>query len=316
MTATASAPLRYSVVMLSYNQAAFIGEAVRALLAQECEPLEIILSDDCSTDETFDIIKTEAKGYGGPHKVFVRQNSHNMGLVAHINQLVELARGDVIVPAYGDDISLPNRLSELAAAFARDTPLLVHSDAVAIDAAGQETETRYRKADFYRTTDPLATATSMSLYLGASGAWHRELFAKYGPLQPSNVFDDHILGFRAALEGRISFIEKPLLKYREGVGLSFQLQDSEANADAASARRRKILSRQIATYRQRIEDARIFGLQDGHPVLKRLQSARREAEMRLSCHDGIGQMLRAHRETPLAALSAAGAEALRMLRRR
>lgn len=308
--------LTYSVVVLSYNQAPFVAEAVRGVLAQDCAALEIIISDDCSTDATFDIIRQTARDYAGPHRVTLRRNPENIGLVAHINLVTELSTGDVIVPAYGDDISLPSRVRELARAFEVGEPWLVHSDAIAIDETGAETRTRYRKADFYRTTDPLETATSMALYLGAAGAWHRRIFTKYGPLGHPALYDDHVLGFRAALEGGVAYLEKPLVKYREGVGLSHQLAKETRSSRENAARRRKILELSIATFEQRLTDAATFGLPGDHPVVRKLRRALQKARLRRACHDGIARMLLANARTPGAALSAACAEGLRLLRRR
>ncbi len=303
------------MVVLSYNQAPFIGDAVRGALAQECPPLEIIISDDCSTDGTFDVIQETVRDYDGPHRVTARRNAQNIGLVAHINAMFDVATGDVLIPAYGDDISMPNRAAEIMQAFDDNAPLLVHSDAMAIDIEGRETATNYRKADFFRTTDPLETATSMAVYLGASGAWHRSLFAKYGPITYPNIYDDHVFGFRAALEGRVSLIEKPLLKYREGIGLSHQLKQDQ-NTEAARDRRKKILNMRVAAYRQRHADGETFGLAADHPIMRKLAKATRKAELRAACYDGIGRMILGNLGHPMAALSAAGAEGLRILRGR
>ncbi|MFD1157104.1 glycosyltransferase [Roseovarius aestuarii] len=307
--------LRYSVVILSYNQEDYIGDAIRSVLTQECFPVEILVSDDCSTDGTFHAAQRAVEGYRGPHSLHMRRNPKNMGLIAHINQIVETATGDVIIPAYGDDISLPSRVAEIAKLFEARAPLLVHSDAIAIDENGNETRSHYRKADFYRTTDALQTATSMALYLGASGAWHRELFSKYGPIRHPNVYEDHILGFRAALENRVAFIDKPLLKYREGVGISHQL-NRERHREDAGTRRRKILDMMIATFSQRLADAATHGMSANHAVMKKLLRAKRKAELRRACYGGIGRMVAGNLSTPGAALSAAAAEGLRIIRRR
>ncbi len=309
-------PMRYSIVVLSYNQQAFVGDAVQAVLAQDCPPIEIIISDDCSTDGTFEIIEKTVADYTGPHQVQIRRNAQNMGLVAHINAMFDVASGDVIIPAYGDDISLPHRVSEIITAFETGGPLLVHSDAEAIDEAGNPTETSYRKADFFRTTDPLDVATSMALYLGASGGWHRALFAKYGPLNHPNIYDDHVFGFRAALEGRVALIEKPLLQYREGIGLSHRLKGAETSAEAAQTRRKKILLMMISTFRQRLDDAATFGLAEDHAITRKLRTALRKAELRLACYDGVARMILTNFSTPGVALAAACAEGLRILRRK
>jgi hypothetical protein len=50
-----------------------------------------------------------AAHYHGPHKVVLNCNDSNLGLVGHLNRVVGLASGRLIVGAAGDDISLPER---------------------------------------------------------------------------------------------------------------------------------------------------------------------------------------------------------------
>jgi glycosyltransferase involved in cell wall biosynthesis len=101
--------------LFAYNQENFIREAVEGALAQTYSPLEIILSDDCSSDDTYNIIQKMAREYKGPHKVVVRQSSQNQGLVNHIAAVIDLSDSEIIVMAAGDDVSLPNRAGALAA---------------------------------------------------------------------------------------------------------------------------------------------------------------------------------------------------------
>ncbi|PIQ50430.1 MAG: hypothetical protein COW02_20075 [Comamonadaceae bacterium CG12_big_fil_rev_8_21_14_0_65_59_15] len=98
--------------LFAYNQEKFISEAVTAALNQKYARLEIILSDDCSTDSTFEIIKSLASKYTGPHKIRKNRNSVNLGLAKHFSEIMEWAQGEIIVVAAGDDISLPERTSK------------------------------------------------------------------------------------------------------------------------------------------------------------------------------------------------------------
>src|SRR5258708_29983030 len=93
----------------AYNQEPFIRQAVLGAFAQTYSPLQIILSDDCSSDRTFDIMAEMAAAYRGPHEVVLNRNPKNVGLVAHINRVVQLTRGELLVVSAGDDISLPHR---------------------------------------------------------------------------------------------------------------------------------------------------------------------------------------------------------------
>ena len=52
--------------------------------SQTYEPLEIILSDDCSSDRTFEIIEEMAREYQGPHLVKERRGERNVGVIDHV----------------------------------------------------------------------------------------------------------------------------------------------------------------------------------------------------------------------------------------
>ena len=100
--------------LVAYNQERYIREAVEGALAQTYEPLEVILSDDCSTDRTFALMEQLAQDYVGPHRIVLNRNATNLGLCGHVNRVFSLATADVVVLAAGDDVSLPNRVSDTA----------------------------------------------------------------------------------------------------------------------------------------------------------------------------------------------------------
>jgi cellulose synthase/poly-beta-1,6-N-acetylglucosamine synthase-like glycosyltransferase len=58
-----------TLFVYAFNHEKFIREAVEGAFAQTYNPLEIILSDDCSTDRTYEIMQEMAERYSGPHKV-------------------------------------------------------------------------------------------------------------------------------------------------------------------------------------------------------------------------------------------------------
>ena len=67
-----SSPL-VTFAILAYNQVGFIEVAVNAALAQDYPNLEIIISDDCSEDDTYKIIQNIVKNYAGPHKLIINK---------------------------------------------------------------------------------------------------------------------------------------------------------------------------------------------------------------------------------------------------
>lgn len=210
-----------SFVLMTYNQANYVLDALKSALAQDYRPLELIVSDDCSSDETYSIIKKELSAYSGTIDVKVFRNSKNLGLIEHVNKVFERAGGELIVVAAGDDVSLPERTSVLVDHYlAQDKPLLIHSKAYEIDASGIRSGIEAPPRSLRRALTPKKSCVSRSIYLGASAAWSRDLYEKYGPIQYEHAYEDLVLGFRAIVENRIFFVDKALLNYRVTSGIS------------------------------------------------------------------------------------------------
>ena len=68
--------------LFAYNQERFIREAVEGALSQDYSPLQIILSDDCSIDRTYEIMREMAAAYEGSHEIVLNRNEENLGLAA------------------------------------------------------------------------------------------------------------------------------------------------------------------------------------------------------------------------------------------
>ena len=201
--------------LFAFNQEAYIREAVRSALAQSYDPLQIIISDDASTDATFSIIEEEVAGYNGPHRILLNCNTKNLGIGGHINRMMELAEGELIVAAAGDDISLPERVSRLvetwkASGFQADS---LHSAVIRITPKGERLDLFSPK--HCRLTSP-HDLIKRGVIIGASHAWTKRVFDKFGKLNPNIVSEDRVIGFRSSLCGGILYIDVPLVIYRLG----------------------------------------------------------------------------------------------------
>ena len=87
-----------SVCIPTYNYAGFIGRAIESLLAQTHEELELIVLDDCSTDDTEQVVA----GFDDERLEF-RRNERNLGLFANFNRCFEVASGDYVKVLCADD---------------------------------------------------------------------------------------------------------------------------------------------------------------------------------------------------------------------
>lgn len=213
-----------SFCLLSYNQERYIHEAVDGAFSQSYSPLEIVLSDDCSSDRTFEIMKEKASKYRGPHRIILNRNARNSGLGVHINRIVELSQGPLVVLAAGDDVSHPERVQCLCDEWLRQDrkPTSIHSDYDTIDGNGRQIADNLIRHPFSSTKsasleelmDYLRGRHQVSNFLGATHAFNRLLFKEFGPLNTDVFFEDVVIGFRSLLGGSFAYVPRKLVQYR------------------------------------------------------------------------------------------------------
>lgn len=214
-----------TLYIFSYNQQKYIQQAVESALAQEYSPLEIIISDDCSTDSTVTIIESVVERYTGPHSVHINVNPINLGISEHVNQAFKIAKGEFIVFAAGDDISFPRRVCVIADRWcALDKKVsAIYSGAKLIDENGKEHGLlKVALSDIELNTHSLITYKPKSgtfLLIGACAAYAANLNHKFGDLLPNVNVEDIPLTIRASLTGGIIYIDETLLFYRQNVSV-------------------------------------------------------------------------------------------------
>lgn len=214
MTDSFERPL-ITFALFAYNQERFIAKAIQGALLQTYSPLEIILSDDCSSDRTFEIMKQLAADYQGPHTVVLNRNEKNLGLTGHINRVMEMVKGELIVVAAGDDISFPQRTEALYAAYV-DSGQVAHSlysEALRIDEAGNTLGYLENRHDPARFTLAFMAWHQVAV-TGSTHAWRRDVFDVFGPIDTRVIGEDVVIPFRASLLGSIVFVDQPLVAYR------------------------------------------------------------------------------------------------------
>jgi len=202
-----------SVLLIAYRAADTIVAAIDAALAQTL-PCEIIVSDDCSPDDTFAIAQRHVAGYAGPHRVSVRQCAQNRGVAGHLSELFSIARGRVFLIMAGDDVSRPRRAEATLAAFDANPDVYALGSVVdEIDMQGNPLRRSVRHMPAAFGLDYFVRAGKLVTLLGATIAVRRDVYTRFGPLRARA--EDNILTLRAALLGRGLCLDEALIDYRQ-----------------------------------------------------------------------------------------------------
>lgn len=204
---------RISIIMLAYNAADTIIAAIDGALSQTIA-CEIIISDDASPDDTYNIAVNYTEAYVGLHKLIVRRNATNLGLTKHFNTVLEISKGNVIVFMAGDDISYPTRVAEIMQEFENNTNVfVVGSGWDEVDIQNQLIRHRSRNLPATFSLQHFSNAGSMATLVGATMAIRREVFFTFGPIQ--GMVEDNVLTLRGALLGGGSCLDSQLVRYRQ-----------------------------------------------------------------------------------------------------
>ena len=273
-----------TLCLVAYKQEDYIREAVQSALAQTYQPLEIIFSDDCSPDGTFEIIKEEAENYRGPHRLIVHQTQANAGVVNNLSEAWKLANGEFIVAQAGDDISLPQRVAMLVQAWREPSPVdLVVSDVCVIDKAGREVRTGWPDPVSAPLTLDEAVAKGSCYVLGCAVGYSKELITAFGPIDRDVIQEDWVMSFRALTARGIRVVKEPLLKYREhGNNVWFGQGTTKAAPNRAQARRFAL--NRVAIHREWIKAWERSG-RPNDLNRRRLAALERQWRYDLACYD-------------------------------
>lgn len=133
-----SAPTFVSVCIPVFNGEAYIRDTIQSVLDQTYGHFEIIITDNCSTDETADIIRSF---HDGRIRYFL--NERNLGMAGNWNRAVHYATGDYIKLLCADDLLHPTALERQAAALDRNPAAsIVFGSTAIIDDEGACLHTR------------------------------------------------------------------------------------------------------------------------------------------------------------------------------
>lgn len=218
---TAERPL-VTFALFAYNQEKYIREAVEGAFSQTYSPLEIILSDDCSSDSTFEIMEEMAREYQGLHLVKVRRGENNLGIIDHVLTVARLAGGVLVVVAAGDDISLPTRAEKCLTTHLRHAAKAVYSGRTLINDSGKELGIQAHLEPMVKIQDIFEETNCAKRYGGKvrnipgySAAYQRDFLVAIPLCKNQSHNEDALTTVLLNISGaKIEAIAEPLVRYR------------------------------------------------------------------------------------------------------
>jgi glycosyltransferase involved in cell wall biosynthesis len=214
-----------SIALCTYNGAMYLAEQLDTLVCQTYSPIEIIVVDDCSNDETITILKAYAEKYP-QFKIY--QNENNLGFIANFERAVTLCTGEFIALCDQDDLWHLRKIELQVNAIADN--IFIYHDSEFIQEDGTLMNKKMSDLrNFYQGGDP-EVFLFFNCVSGHSILMKKTLINEALPLK-RNYFHDWWLAYVATNIGKINFIPQCLVQYRQHNKNNTNILQLEGNKD-------------------------------------------------------------------------------------
>jgi glycosyltransferase involved in cell wall biosynthesis len=198
----------FSILIANYNNGRFIDEAIQSVFDQTYEDWEIIIVDDCSTDNSKEIYEK----YNSNNKIKIYYNKSNQGCGFTKRRCAELANGYLSGFLDPDDVLLPNALElMLHAHLERDSSSLIYSKYIACDQNLNQTHECDRKIEISKGSDFLHENNGVTAFASFKKSKY-DLTVGIDPTFKRAIDVD--LYYKLEEVGDLTYIDKPLYLYR------------------------------------------------------------------------------------------------------
>lgn len=285
---------KYSVALCSYNGAKYIEQQLRSILGQSIPPDEIVISDDCSSDETLHIVERLLRDSNVSY--VINRNLSNLGVVKNFEQCILSTRNDIVFLSDQDDVWLPIKAEGILREFDADPDCcMVFSNASLTD------EKLHKIGDLFSSVGvctaetrrvPLKRLAAGNIVTGATAAIRKRSLAFAFPFPSCAGFHDEWLAVCSAMVQGLTRVDASLTLYRQHssnvVGMapsdSFLLSGIR-RIRAGSTAKQNMLLKHLAKFSSLSERAKTLGLSDspdGPFAIERFY------KIRLKMCDGVG----------------------------
>lgn len=187
-----------SVAMCTYNGAKYIREQIDSILGQTVQDIELIVCDDCSSDETLSVLHEYANH---DPRIRIYQNEQNLGYKQNFAKALSLCTGEYIALSDQDDIWMPDHIEVLLAILGNRS--LAVGNSLLVDESGQSLGLTLREQEgLIRIPDRQQELLYMDVLLEIRSKVHvcsfvNPLFSQYSP--SPMAWASTILGSRVEL---------------------------------------------------------------------------------------------------------------------
>ncbi|MDB5222657.1 MAG: putative glycosyltransferase epsH [Chitinophagaceae bacterium] len=198
-----------SIAMAAYNGEKYIWEQLRSIVDQTYPNIEVIITDDDSSDNTLQIIKEFQKKYS---YIFLFSNKTNAGVTKTFENSIRHCKGEYIAISDQDDIWALNKIEVMVNEVGKEDAL--YSNSQLVDKEGRLLEIDFKSLMNLQSYYSGAPFLLSNCVPGHTLLMKRDFLNTLLPF-PDGVLFDRWISYCAAANNGLKYIDKPLVQYRQ-----------------------------------------------------------------------------------------------------
>lgn len=204
-----------SIAMATYNGAKYLPEQIDSILSQTIQDIEIVISDDCSTDNSWSVLEKYA---AQDRRIKIFRNEVNLGFKRNFEKAIGLTKGEYIALCDQDDIWTSDHLEILLAKISNK--MISAGNSELIDGNGNRIGITLKELEVFdvEDSDELHNALSFLLFRnpvqGAAMMIRREFFSKALPIPDDIKYHDAWFVVLSCFYGGLNYSNRVINFYR------------------------------------------------------------------------------------------------------
>ena len=252
---------KVDILLATYNGEKYLKEQIESLLNQTYTNIQIIISDDCSTDGTRDILKS----YENNEKIKVYYQENNLGYVKNFEFLLKKVESDLYMLCDQDDFWKKEKVEKTVDKLQKENLDLVFGDLEVVDENLNLLYPSYNKymhlahkIDKYHKDYKLQYL--YNCMTGCTMMSKKKFLDKILPL-PTNskyMIHDYWIGLIVSLNGKVGYLDKPYILYRQHGKNQVGTKKASQTASQLDTVRNLSIDTRIGTFETYVQHEEIF----------------------------------------------------------
>ena len=252
---------KVDILLATYNGEKYLKEQIESLLNQTYTNIQIIISDDCSTDGTKDILKS----YENNEKIKVYYQENNLGYVKNFEFLLKKVESDLYMLCDQDDFWKKEKVEKTVDKLQKENLDLVFGDLEVVDEKLNLLYPSYNKymhlahkIDKYHKDYKLQYL--YNCMTGCTMMSKKKFLDKILPL-PTNskyMIHDYWIGLIVSLNGKVGYLDKPYILYRQHGKNQVGTKKASQTASHLDSVRNLSIDTRIGTFETYVQHEEIF----------------------------------------------------------